>query len=61
MRRLPVVLFFTILVTVASLVIGQQTTAAQDATPATSAEPGFVSLFDGTQEAFAAWQTAGPG
>jgi len=61
MRRRPVLLSLTILVTVASLVIGRHTTAAQDATPATSAEPGFVSLFDGTQESFAAWQTTGPG
>jgi hypothetical protein len=61
MRRLPIRLSLTILVTVASLVMGRQTTAAQDATPAPAVEPGFVSLFDGTQEAFAAWQTAGPG
>jgi hypothetical protein len=60
MRRLPVFLSLAILVTVASVVMGRHT-AAQDATPATSAEPGFVSLFDGTQESFAAWQTAGPG
>jgi hypothetical protein len=61
MRRLPIHLSLTILVTVASLVMGWQTTAAQHATPATAPEPGFVSLFDGTQEAFAAWHTAGPG
>ena len=34
MRRLPIRLSLTILVTVASLVMGRQTTAAQDATPA---------------------------
>jgi hypothetical protein len=60
MRRLPVFLSLAILVMVASPLMGRHT-AAQDATPATSAAPGFVSLFDGTQESFAAWHTAGPG
>jgi len=36
-------------------------TVAQEATPAATPEPGFVSLFDGSAESFANWRSTGTG
>jgi hypothetical protein len=36
-------------------------TVAQEATPAATPEPGFVSLFDGSEESFANWRSTGTG
>ena len=37
------------------------TTVAQEATPAPTPEPGFVSLFDGSEASFAKWRSTGTG
>jgi hypothetical protein len=59
MRR-SVVALQSVALLLAVLLAGPAATAAQDATP-TTPEPGFVSLFDGSEESFAAWRSTGTG
>jgi DNA-binding beta-propeller fold protein YncE len=59
MRR-SVVVLPSVALLIALVVVGPAATIAQDATP-TTPEPGFVSLFDGSEESFADWRSTGTG
>ena len=50
--------FLAVLTTILALGLGSLA-AAQDATPGTTPEPGFVSLFDGSDASFVQWQVSG--
>jgi hypothetical protein len=60
MRR-SVVALQSVVLLLALLLAVPVATVAQEATPAPTPEPGFVSLFDGSQESFANWRSTGTG